>query len=121
MVVLTSEKFGSAHLSTNYMLYDGGGNFVATLMFTKLVAGGVLQAHTAAHQKDCIGADCFRLTHLILIVSNILALMGVAVVAVRSRSLYSHIAAAVRNTENLQASGGRNSTIASGAGKPLIA
>merc|ERR1712176_433822 len=64
MVVLTSELFGSGNLSTNYMLYDGGCMCVGFFLFVKAVAGGVERAHTAFDQKDCIGADCFKWTHV---------------------------------------------------------
>merc|ERR1712176_1366369 len=71
LVVLTSELFGSANLSTNYMLYDGGRNFVSSLLFVKLLAGSSQQAHTAPDQKDCIGLACFERTHIIVIASNV--------------------------------------------------
>merc|ERR1712032_1244570 len=95
MVVLTSELFGSVNLATNYMFYDGC-SFIGTLILVRIVAAKVEQSHTRDGEADCIGAECFNLTHKIVTAVNILAMVGMFAIVARSRNLYSNISSANR-------------------------
>lgn len=95
MVVLTSELFGSANLATNYMFYDGC-SFIGTLILVRIVAAKVEQSHTRVGKVDCIGAECFNLTHTVVIAVNIVAMVGMIVIVARSRTLYRNISNAIQ-------------------------
>lgn len=92
MVVLTSELFGTKYLPDNYMLFDGGTNFLASIVLSRMLAGGVLDAHTPSMPGSvCIGSGCFAVTHVVLLVLNMLSIPVALLMARNSRPVYRHI------------------------------
>lgn len=67
MVLLVREFFGSAHVGSNYMIYDGLGSACGALVFAKLLVHPFYSAHS--HPADglhddgdsetCVGSRCF--------------------------------------------------------------
>ena len=84
MVVLTSELFGSLHLASNYMFFDGGSAAVGTLMFANLLPRLWDETHGGS---NCIGASCYGWTHLIIIGVNGSGVVAALVGACRSLAL----------------------------------
>jgi hypothetical protein len=91
-VVCASEIFGSEHLPTNYMFYDGVGGALGAILLANLLPSSIYQA--SAVGNVCDGAMCFGPTHAILAALCVLAMGASLVISRRSASLYQQIAAA---------------------------
>jgi hypothetical protein len=103
LVILVSELFGTVHLGTNYMFFDGFCSAAGTYGLAKLLPQSVYMAHsnpTAGDSGDddsgshsCHGAGCFRLTHLVIGAVSFSAVFVSCAVAYRTRGLYRVIRA----------------------------
>jgi MFS family permease len=100
LVVLASELFGTTHLGTNYMFFNGICGGGGTLVFAKAIPQAVYQAHCAAGSSTCSGAECFRAAHLSTAGALALAAAAAAALAVRTRPLYAIVC---RNLEKAAA------------------
>lgn len=88
LVVIASELFGTASLSANYMFYDGTVSCVASLLIGRVLVGAVLDAHTEPHALRCHGAGCFRLTHFVIIATNVVGILAALVMMRKSMPTY---------------------------------
>ncbi|KAK3243818.1 hypothetical protein CYMTET_46543 [Cymbomonas tetramitiformis] len=91
LVVVCSELFGSLHMGSNYMLYDGGGNALGALMLAKFLPQTIYQAHVAHGEKTCYGQACFSGSHLVLIALNMASIASALFLTLRNRSLYQRL------------------------------
>mmetsp|Transcript_86166 Transcript_86166/g.230789 ORF Transcript_86166/g.230789 Transcript_86166/m.230789 type:complete len:562 (+) Transcript_86166:33-1718(+) len=96
MVIITSEIFGSRNLQTNYMFYDGCVACVGSLVFARFLASAVYQANVGP-DNECVGGSCFRITHLVVLLTNVVGLLGVTAVCCRNAKLYVSIGESIRD------------------------
>ena len=72
MVLIVGEVFGTAHVASNYLFFDGTTSALGTLLLSKVVAQDVYERHIDTHYSErsdgvtCWGPECFRLTHVII-------------------------------------------------------
>ena len=92
LVVLSSELFGSEHLSSNYMFYDGGCGAVGTLVLANALPNSFYD--TSAGSTKCLGSSCFAPTHWIILCLNLSGAAAALVIVFRSRELYQEISKA---------------------------
>ena len=103
LVVLTSELFGSQHLSVNYMFYDGGCGCFGTVVLANLLPSAFYHTTSSTTTQAsagtpggegnaCIGPSCFGTTHAIVATLCASGSLAAAVAAARSRGLYRRLA-----------------------------
>lgn len=89
MVPTASELFGLKHFGKiyNFMIL---GNPIGALLFSGLLAGYVYDKEAAKQQSGstCLGADCFRLTFLILSGVSVVGSVLGAILTARVRPVY---------------------------------
>ena len=91
MVVLSSEHFGSRHLSANYMFLDGCSGGAGTLLLANVLPSFIYAAAAdASHQ--CHGERCFGPTHIAIASLSLAAAGAALLLAFRNRPLYQRIA-----------------------------
>lgn len=88
MVLITGEVFGTLHVGANYMFFDGFSSAFGTLLLSKFVAQTVYDDHINEDHVGpggspdgqgnfkCFGADCFRLSHLIVSVLSLTCILS---------------------------------------------
>lgn len=78
MVVLVSERFGTANLGSNYMIFDGGTSAFGSLIFSKLIPSWFYNAHISSDddETDCVGDGCFRGLFIVVLCSCMVALLA---------------------------------------------
>ena len=96
-VVLSSELFGSTHLSSNYMFFDGTAGAIGTLLLANALPSLIYQAASKG-SLDCEGPFCFGPTHAIIAGLCTAAAGAAGAMAVRSVALYRQISAAQRQS-----------------------
>jgi hypothetical protein len=96
-VVLSSELFGSTHLSSNYMFFDGTAGAIGTLLLANALPSLIYQAASKG-SLDCDGPMCFGPTHAIIAGLCTAAAGAAGAMAVRSVALYRQISAAQRQS-----------------------
>ena len=64
MVLLIRDFWGADHHSTNYSFYNGVSAAAGTLLFAKFLPQSIYDSHTVSG-KDCMGSDCFFISHLV--------------------------------------------------------
>lgn len=96
-VVLSSELFGSTHLSSNYMFFDGTSGAIGTLLLANALPSVIYQAASKG-ALDCEGPMCFGPTHAIIAGLCTAAAGAAGAMAVRSVALYRQISAAQRQS-----------------------
>jgi len=88
MIVSIGELWGSERIASNYMVYDGSPSAIAAIVVAKYLVQAIYQAHAVAGGTKCHGNVCFRLTHVLVALLQILAACAATVIAVRSRPVY---------------------------------
>jgi MFS family permease len=78
MVLIVGEVFGTAHMATNYLFYDGAASAVGTLLLSKFITQEVYEAHIhdSSIETTCYGPECFALSNwaaVALALSSVLA------------------------------------------------
>ena len=91
-VVLASELFGSKHLATNYMFFDGLCGAVGTMLLANALPSAVYTHAAGAGRRDCHGPMCFGPTHGIIAALCVAAIGASALIGCRSQTLYRQIA-----------------------------
>ena len=99
MVVTVSELFGPDHMGSNYMLFDGMGAAVGNLGLAMLLSQSVYTAHIAdpSRSETCLGAACFRDTHLVVVGLLLTSVAAACGFAWSSRGLYREIGVLLRS------------------------
>ena len=99
MVVTVSELFGPDHMGSNYMLFDGMGAAVGNLGLAMLLSQSVYTAHIAdpSRSETCLGAACFRETHLVVVGLLLTSVAAACGFAWSSRGLYKEIGVLLRS------------------------
>ena len=90
-VVLASELFGSAHLATNYMFFDGSCGAAGTMLLANALPAYVY-AKAAGGAADCDGPMCFGPTHGVIAALCGCAVIASAMIGCKSAELYRSIA-----------------------------
>jgi len=88
LITTVAELFGTARVASNYMLYDGTPQAMASIAIAKYFVQYVYQAHTAMGNKKCIGDSCFRFSHVALVGLQAVAGFAIVCLARRSRHVY---------------------------------
>lgn len=105
LVVLSSELFGSEHLTVNYMFYDGGCAAFGNVVLGNLIPSAIYRAAKggAGEAVDCIGPSCFAASHGIIAAINLTAALASVVLSLRCARLYDVIGSSVRALESTKA------------------
>merc|ERR1712205_45018 len=73
--------------------YDGNMFFLGNILFARLLAGTVYMAHVPEGSNVCIGAECYFLSHLIVLVTCAAGVVSALIVGHKSTALYKDIQA----------------------------
>lgn len=90
LMVLTSELFGSLHLSINYMFFDGMCASVGTLLLANALPAAAYRA-AAKGAQDCMGPNCFGPTHAVIAGLCVVAIGLSGIMSWRTAPLYRKI------------------------------
>jgi len=88
MLLTLTELYGARNIAPNYMFVDGCSAAASTLVMAKFLAGAVYSAHTLPGENVCYGDACFRLTHLAVVVVQLLTCTSTIWVARKSEIVY---------------------------------
>lgn len=92
LVLAVAEIFGKKRLASNYMIFDGSPGAIGALLFAKFLAQAVYKAHEDSADEKCHGDICFRLSHVVIVVAQlIMAILG-CILSVRVRVVYEALA-----------------------------
>ena len=90
MVLIVGEIFGTAHAGANYLFYDGFSSAIGTLMLTKGLAQAVYESNMKPENANsCFGAECFRMTHMVVSVLALTCLGTSVALMYTSRRIYN--------------------------------
>lgn len=92
MVLMIGEVFGTAHVAANYMFFDGFSSAAGTVFLSMMVAGDLYEDHIDPNSDDpltCMGAACFRTSHLIVAILSLTCIVTSAGMMYTSRHVYS--------------------------------
>ena len=95
-MVLTSELFGSPHLQTNYMFYDGLCAAFGVYLLGNVLPSAFYVAPPGAGHQACIGLGCFGPSQAIGAGLCAVATAAAVVMARRSSQLYRRIGRSLR-------------------------
>jgi len=84
--IIASELFGSEHLATNYLFYDGLCGSIGSFLFANLIPSFFFDR--AAHNGKCVGVSCFGPTHAVLCGLCATGIVAASLLARRSAELY---------------------------------
>jgi MFS family permease len=90
-VVLASELFGSKHLATNYMFFDGSCGAIGTMLLANALPAFVY-ANAARGAADCVGPLCFGPTHAVIALLCGCAVVASVAIGCKTTELYRSIA-----------------------------
>lgn len=93
MVLIVGDVFGVKHHGANYMFYDGCTKAIGTIFLSQYVAGNVYEAHVDKEESGdeflCVGAKCFRDTHLIVAGLSVTCMLASLAMQYMTRDVYS--------------------------------
>jgi len=97
MVLCVDEFFGTAHVGANYMFYDGFTSAAGTFILSKVVSQRVYEEHIDPHDNGseksdgvtCYGKECFRQTHIIIVLLSITCVAVSLLMQFKTRNVYS--------------------------------
>lgn len=121
-MVLASELFGSDHLHTNYLFYDGGCGATGTLLLANLLPR-LFHRRVAASSSASCDASCFVKAHAAIAAIALAGAVAAVVLARRSAPLYTRIGLSLEKsrqkrrgmTKRAQSAWSLSQAIASGA------
>jgi MFS family permease len=95
MVLIVGEVFGTANVAANYMFFDGFTSAAGTLLLSKIVAQQVYESHVDPHYSEhsdgvtCYGPECFRMTHIIIVLLSFTCVGSAAAMLYTSQQSYN--------------------------------
>ena len=96
MVLIVGEVFGTTNVAANYMFFDGFTSAAGTLLLSKIVAQQVYESHVdTTHYSEhsdgvtCYGPECFRMTHIVIVLLSLTCVASSAAMLYTSRHLYN--------------------------------
>jgi len=89
-VLIIGEVFGPDRFASNYMIIDGTPGACGSLIFAKLLAESVYNAHAGPDGK-CHGDECFRLAHAVIAGAQLVACVLGTFLSFRVRPVYRTI------------------------------
>jgi hypothetical protein len=95
MVLIVGEVFGTANVAANYMFFDGFTSAAGTLLLSKIVAQQVYESHVDTHYSEpsdgvtCYGPECFRMTHIVIVLLSLTCVGSSAAMLYTSRHSYN--------------------------------
>ncbi|CAB9515816.1 Nodulin-like [Seminavis robusta] len=96
MVLIVGEVFGTAHMATNYLFYDGGSSAFGTLLLSKFVTQEVYEDHIdSSAETTCYGAECFQLSHWVVVALAMSCVVAALHLLQQTREVYSNKAPSI--------------------------
>jgi hypothetical protein len=96
MVLIVGEVFGTTNVAANYMFFDGFTSAAGTLLLSKIVAQEVYESHVDTHYSEhdsdgvtCYGPECFRMTHIVIVLLSLTCVGSSAAMLYTSRHSYN--------------------------------
>jgi MFS family permease len=99
MVLIVGEVFGTAHMATNYLFYDGLASAMGTLLLSKFVTQEVYEAHIDDKEEDlnvCYGAECFQASHWTAVVLALSCVLASICLLKQTQEIYAFRASSIR-------------------------
>mmetsp|Transcript_23114 Transcript_23114/g.58967 ORF Transcript_23114/g.58967 Transcript_23114/m.58967 type:complete len:571 (+) Transcript_23114:94-1806(+) len=102
LVLSVAELFGRERVASNYMIFDGMPGAIGVFLIAKVLASAVYDAHvdqdseggsgSAGSAGKCVGDECFRLAHMVIVVIELSGVVLGIILAFRTRSIYRTLA-----------------------------
>lgn len=93
LVIAVAEVFGRARVASNYMVFDGAPGAIGVLIIAKALGGSIYKSHEVCvnGKCECHGDACFRASHFVIVVVQLVVTVLGLVFAKRTQGVYDAI------------------------------